>query len=161
LSADTEAEVLPVPEALPAARACVVRLGGRPFAVDISDVREVVALEATTTVPGSPSVVVGVMNLRGHVLPVVEIRPLLGLPARPGVDRALVFADGDYRAAVLIEAVLGLTTVDAVRLTADDSAFPLTLGEIDVDTGGRALLLDGPAVLTALRQVWDPVPGGS
>jgi hypothetical protein len=61
---------------------------------------------------------------------------------------------------VLIETVIGLTTLDSVRPTADDSLSHLAVGEIDVDTGGRATLLDGPAVLTALRQVWDPVSGG-
>jgi purine-binding chemotaxis protein CheW len=144
----------------PAGRACVVRLGGRPFAVDVSDAREVVLLETTTTVPGAPPSVLGVMTLRGNVLPVVEIRPLLGLPARTGSDRALVLADGDRRAAVLIETVIGLTTLSAVRPTPSDSLVHLTIGEIDIDTGGRATLLDGPAVLTALRQVWDPVSGG-
>jgi hypothetical protein len=61
---------------------------------------------------------------------------------------------------VLIETVIGLTTLSAVRPTPSDSLVHLTIGEIDIDTGGRATLLDGPAVLTALRQVWDPVSGG-
>ncbi len=151
---------LPGPAAAPAARACVVRLGGRPFAVDVIDVREVVRLETTTAVPGAPPLVLGVMNLRGHVLPVVEVRPLLGLPARSASDRALVLADGDRRAAVVIEAVIGLTTLESVRPMNDDALRHVTVGEIDVDTGGHATLLDGPAVLTALRQIWDPVSGG-
>jgi chemotaxis signal transduction protein len=160
LSAEVSAEVVAVPEAPLPGRACVVRLGGRPFAVDVTDAREVVLLETTTTVPGAPPSVLGVMNLRGNVLPVVEIRPLLGLPARTASDRALVLADGERRAAVLIETVIGLTTLNAVRPTPSDTLH-LTVGEIDVDSGGRATLLDGPAVLTALRQVWDPVSGGS
>jgi chemotaxis signal transduction protein len=151
---------VPAPEAPPVGRACVVRLGGRPFAVDVTDAREVVLLETTTTVPGAPPSVLGVMNLRGNVLPVVEIRPLLGLPVRATSDRALVLADGDRRAAVLIETVIGLTTLDGVRPTVDDALSHLAVGEIDVDTGGRATLLDGPAVLTALRQVWHPASGG-
>ena len=160
MSSEVAAAIVPGPDAPPAGRACVVRLGGRPFAVDVTDAREVVLLETTTAVPGAPPSVLGVMNLRGNVLPVVEIRPLLGLPARTASDRALVLADGDRRAAVLIETVIGLTTLDSVRPTADDSLSHLAVGEIDVDTGGRATLLDGPAVLTALRQIWDPVSGG-
>jgi len=38
----------------PARRACVVMLGGRPFAVDVTEAREVVVLDVTTPVPGAP-----------------------------------------------------------------------------------------------------------
>jgi purine-binding chemotaxis protein CheW len=74
------AELALAPDAALVGRACVVLLGGRPFAVDVTDAREVVVLETTTPVPGAPAAVIGVMNLRGNVLPVVEARPLLGLP---------------------------------------------------------------------------------
>jgi purine-binding chemotaxis protein CheW len=147
-----------VAEALPAGRACVVMLGGRRFAVDVADAREVVMLDATTPVPGAPAVVVGVMNLRGNVLPVVEARPLLGLPVRAATDRALVLADGEQRAAVLVEAVLGLTTFDVASTEAGGG---LTAGEVNADTGGRATLLDARAVLAALRRTWEPGSGGS
>jgi chemotaxis signal transduction protein len=160
LPTEDPATAAPVPAPVAAARACVVRLGGRSFAVDVADAREVVTLETTTPVPGAPDSVLGVMNLRGHVLPVVEVRPLLGLAARVAADRALVLADGDRRAAVVIEAVIGLTTLEGVRPTIDPALAHVAVGEIDVDTGGHATLLDGPAVLAALRQVWDPVSGG-
>ena len=135
-------------------------MGGRPFAVDIADAREVVVLDATTPVPGAPASVIGVMNLRGNVLPVVEVRPLLGLPVRTSSDRALVLADGTRYAAVVIEGVLGLITLDVVR-PVEDSAGHLAVGELNADTGGRATLLDGRAVLAALRRAWDPASGGS
>src|SRR5437762_820849 len=104
-----------------ARRACVVMLGGRPFAVDVGETREVVVLDVTTPVPGAPAALVGVMNLRGSVLPVIEARPLLGLPVRAAVGRprALVLAEAGHRAAVLIERVLGLTAFDAVLPPAD------------------------------------------
>jgi purine-binding chemotaxis protein CheW len=154
-----ETSPTPVPESLPAGRACLVVLGGRRFAVDVADAREVVVLDATTPVPGAPAVVVGVMNLRGNVLPVVEARPLLGLPVRTATDRALVLADGEHRAAVLVEAVLGLTTLDVAPLPAADG--DLTAGEVIADSGGRATLLDARAVLAALRRTWEPGSGGS
>jgi purine-binding chemotaxis protein CheW len=161
LSTETPLPVAPAPEAPPAARACVVLLGGRQFAVDVSDAREVVLLDTTTPVPGAPAVVLGVMNLRGSVLPVVEARPMLGLPVRATTNRALVLADGARRAAVLIEAVLGLTTLDGVRSPTDPQSGALTLGELNADSGGRATVLDGRAVLAALRRAWDPASGGS
>jgi purine-binding chemotaxis protein CheW len=141
-----------------ARRACVVLLGGRPFAVDVTAAREVVVVEQTTPVPGAPAPLIGVMNLRGSVLPVVEARPLLGLPvhAVAGRPRALVLADADRRAAVLIERVLGLTVFAAPPPSPDAPAGALTVGELVGDAGERSTLLDVPALLTAVRRAWDP-----
>jgi purine-binding chemotaxis protein CheW len=163
LPADPTPGGLILPDA-PVRRACVVLLGGQSFAVDAADAREVVALDATTPVPGAPAAVVGVMNLRGGVLPVVEARSLLGLPPRVGaVERghALVLADGDRRAAVRIDRVLGLAPLDEVRPPAQTDATGLAVGEISVESGGRATLLDARAMLAALRRQWQSAPGGS
>ena len=142
-----------------ARRACIVVLGGRPFAVDVVDTREVVVLDATTPVPGAPSSVVGVMNLRGTVLPVIEARPLLGLAVRPavGAARALVLADdANQRAAILIERVLGLAVFENVNPPADGvSPGDLVVGDLVDEAGDRATVLDAAALLRAVRRAWD------
>jgi len=160
LSADAtvHVDVDALAERAPARRACVVMLGGRPFALDVADTREVVVLDVTTPVPGAPAALVGVMNLRGSVLPVIEARPLLGLPVRAAVGRprALVLADAGQRAAMLIERVLGLTAFDSVTPPAA-GATPgaLTVGELVDDAGQRATVLDAGALLRAVRRDWD------
>ena len=148
---------LAVEERSPARRACLVRLGGRAFAVDVADAREVVVLDAITPVPGAPAPLVGVMNLRGTALPVIETRPLLGLPVR-GALRALVVADGDRRAAILIEAVLGLAGFDDVAPLAGTEGVPAALvrGRVTTESGETVTLLDGPALLAAARRAWNP-----
>ncbi|WP_172961659.1 chemotaxis protein CheW [Desulfovibrio ferrophilus] len=52
------------------------------FAVDISTVREIVRPQRTTRVPKSPVHVLGVTNLRGHVIPVLDLRLKLGMQQR-------------------------------------------------------------------------------
>ncbi|HEU4369692.1 MAG TPA: chemotaxis protein CheW [Methylomirabilota bacterium] len=151
-------------ERAPIRRACVVLLGGRPFAVDIADAREVIVLDTLTRVPGAPAPVLGIMNLRGVVLAVVDARPLLGLPARPaaGRGRALVLADGGRRAAMQIERVLGLTVFEHVPPSTERASHgELAVGELAGEPGGPATLLDARAVLAALRRPWDSVLGGS
>ena len=51
------------------------------FAIEILKVREVLDYEAPTRVPRSPDFLVGVINLRGNVVPVVDMRVILGLSA--------------------------------------------------------------------------------
>jgi purine-binding chemotaxis protein CheW len=53
------------------------RLCGEPFAVDAGCVLEAVGLHAPTPVPGTPAHLLGVLNHRGRVLPVFDLRPLL------------------------------------------------------------------------------------
>ena len=152
-AATAAAQAAPAPAAPPARRACVVMLGGRPFAVDVVEAREVVMLDTTTPVPGAPATLVGVMNLRGSVLPVVEARPALGLPVRPaiGPPRALVLADGEHRAAIRIERVLGLSAFDDVQPPAEPTPNALVLGELVDQAGEHATMLDGGALLRAVR----------
>jgi chemotaxis signal transduction protein len=145
-------------EQAPARRACVVILGGRPFAVEVVDAREVVELEAMTPVPGAPAAVAGVMNLRGSVLAVLEARPLLGLPLRipVGRPRALVVADGEHRAGVLIERVVGLAAFDDVQPLVSRAPGGLVVGHLVDEAGDRVSVLDARALLATVRSAWSP-----
>ncbi len=48
------------------------------YGIDIMQVREIIRLEAITEVPGAPPFVAGIVNLRGNVLPVVDLRLRFG-----------------------------------------------------------------------------------
>jgi len=143
-----------------ARRACVVALGGRTLAVDVGDAREVVTLDALSTVPGAPAPLLGVANLRGAVLAVADARPLLGLAPRTATSspKAVVLAAGGLEAAVPIDGVLGLDWFDE-PLPADDlpdgplKAFAAGLVP---RPGEPAILLDAVRLLEALRAPWTP-----
>ena len=51
------------------------------FAIEIRRIREVLAYTPPTKVPRTPLFMVGVINLRGHVVPVIDLRLKLGLTA--------------------------------------------------------------------------------
>lgn len=142
-------------------RACVVTLGGRPFAVDVREAREVVMLDPLTAVPGAPAPLLGVANLRGSILGVAEARPLLGLAPRPVVagSPALVLAVGDLQAAMPIDRVVGLDWFETpLPLDANDArpgaAFAAGLVPHADDF---AILLDAGRLLDALRAPWATV----
>lgn len=59
----------------------VFRLGKELYGADISIVREVNRLQRVTKVPRTPAYIEGVTNLRGRVIPVIDLRKRLGLPA--------------------------------------------------------------------------------
>ncbi len=57
------------------------RLAGEVFAFEISKVREVLDFTTMTKVPLTPGFMRGVINLRGAVVPVVDLRHTFGMPA--------------------------------------------------------------------------------
>lgn len=58
----------------------IIQLGGQQYALPTSAVRELVRIKELTPVPGSPSYIRGLLNLRGTVLPVIDLRVCMGLP---------------------------------------------------------------------------------
>ena len=67
-------------------------LGNEEFAVDILRVQEINRMIDVTRVPNAPAYVDGVINLRGKVIPVVDLRARLGMPRqeRSGNSRIIV-----------------------------------------------------------------------
>lgn len=66
------------------------------FALSVEDVKEVVEVSPLTRLPNAPTIFLGVMNLRGRILKVVNLSQCLGLPSLTG-DK------GNQRIAVLNE----------------------------------------------------------
>jgi purine-binding chemotaxis protein CheW len=67
------------------------RLGEEMFAIDVTQVREILDLTTITKVPRAPKFMRGVINVRGSVVPVVDLRLKFGLPERENtVDTRIV-----------------------------------------------------------------------
>ncbi|NMB82112.1 MAG: chemotaxis protein CheW [Ignavibacteria bacterium] len=56
------------------------KIGNEEFGIDILKVQEIIRLMTITQVPNSPEFVEGVINLRGRVIPVLDLRIKLGMP---------------------------------------------------------------------------------
>ncbi len=57
----------------------VFRLGKEGYALEVMRVQEVLDMQSLTEVPGGPKYLLGVINLRGHVVPVYDLRMPFGL----------------------------------------------------------------------------------
>ena len=93
-------------------RVCLITLAGGLFAIDLQHVREVFNVESVTSVPGMPSVLTGITNLRGIILPVLDARLMLGLStAGPSPKVAVVIHHRGRQVAVLIDQAPEIRTV--------------------------------------------------
>ncbi|MEO0936534.1 MAG: chemotaxis protein CheW [Pseudomonadota bacterium] len=93
------------------------RLSDQEYSLDIMSVREIRGWTKTTPLPHAPSHMKGVINLRGTVLPVMDLAERLGLPPREHSDRnvIIVVKHDDLMTGLLVDAVS-----DIVALGDDD-----------------------------------------
>ena len=65
-------------------------LGGESYGIGILQVREIIRPTAITPVPQMPAHIQGVINLRGKIIPVLDLRAKFGLAATAGNDRSCI-----------------------------------------------------------------------
>lgn len=83
------------------------QLGREEYGIEISSVQEIIRATDITPVPGAPSHVRGVINLRGKIIPVVDLRSRFGLPRAESSDaqRIVVVELRDKRIGMLVDSV--------------------------------------------------------
>jgi len=99
------------------------RIGDQEFCVDIMQVREIRGWTACTPLPRTPSYMKGVINLRGAVLPIVDLGARLGLATTEPTARhvIMVVSVGGRTLGLLVEAVSDIINMsdDMVQPTPD------------------------------------------
>ena len=90
------------------------RVAGQEFAIGITTVREIRGWTAETALPHAPPFVRGVINLRGAVLPIVDLASRLGLPpAEPSVRHVIMVVQvGRQVLGLLVDAVSDIQVAD-------------------------------------------------
>ncbi|MBI3629992.1 MAG: purine-binding chemotaxis protein CheW [Candidatus Rokubacteria bacterium] len=96
----------------------VFSLGGERYAVETAHVLEVAPVRDLTPVPWAPSFVRGVVNQRGRILPVLDLRRLFGLEGQEPAEAARVVAvhAGDMLFGFLADSVGGVVRVRAAEV---------------------------------------------
>lgn len=89
------------------------RIGEDDYCVDIMSVREIRGWTPATVVPHAPNYVCGVINLRGLVLPIVDLAARLGLDLAEPTPRhvTIVTQIGDQIVGLLVDAVSDILTI--------------------------------------------------
>ena len=89
------------------------RIGEQEFTVNIMSVREIRGWTNATPMPHTPSYMKGVINLRGAVLPIVDLSHRLGMkPAEPTARHVIIVAQvRDRIVGLLVDAVSDILTV--------------------------------------------------
>lgn len=134
---------------------------GEEYAVSILRVREIIEYESVTRVPTTPAHVRGVINLRGAVLPVVDLAAKFGLPeTEPGRTTCIVIVETSSGNETIVIGVMADAVSEVIDLAAAQIEPPPPFGtNVRVDflvgmgkLGGRlALVLDLDRVLSPVE----------
>ena len=89
------------------------RMGSESYAVLVEDVREVLKVRDSTMVPNAPAFILGVMSLRGAMLPVIDLGKRLGIESlvRDERSRIVVMNPGEEDVGLIVDRVTGVIRV--------------------------------------------------
>ena len=109
-------------------------IGGQEFCIEITAVREIRGWTPATPMPQTPGYVLGVINLRGAVMPVIDLRNRIGLGVTEPSSRhvIVVVQHLDRMAGLLVDAVQETFMVDT-SLMQDPPAMDALSSELFVD----------------------------
>lgn len=121
------------------------------YGIPINHVREVYPLKDLTPLPCTPSFVAGIINVRGEVLSVVDLKKFFDLPVQGLTDlnKVIIISDGIMEFGILADAILEVITVAREDI---QSGLP-TLTGVREDyllgiTPDRMIILDAAGLLT-------------
>jgi len=139
-------EVLPEEEL----RVCLFTLSGETFAIPVELLTEIILSRKIFSVPTTPSHVLGVINLRGNIVPIVDIRPALSLPQQSDPGQVAIVRYGNVTFGIVVDNVSEVVGVpeSSVRAVPDNEGAEhpvrtrnrFLLGTIGRETGEAALL---------------------
>lgn len=98
----------------------IFRMQEVDYGIEIGTVQTIIKPQSVFLVPGTDEFIKGLINLRGDVVPVVDLRTRFGLPHHPEDKdtRFVVVEIGDMRASLVVDAVQGVATIP-LRLIED------------------------------------------
>jgi purine-binding chemotaxis protein CheW len=134
-------------------------LAGEEYGIGILKIREIIGMMPITSVPQAPDFVKGVINLRGKVIPVIDLRLRFGMPAMDYTERTCI---------IVVQIDLSGSTLN-IGIVVDSVSEVLNIGGGDIENapafgtqlntdyilgmakiaGGVKILLDIDKVLTA------------
>ena len=128
--------------------ALVVRINGESYALPMDALTAVYEGYTIVPLPGVPPFVAGIVNVRGQILPVMDLAALLGVPGEAVKRTLLIISNAEYSLGLSVEAVGDVVTILVTTL----QPVPDALNQLYL----RNVLPDGTALLDLDAILNDP-----
>lgn len=116
------------------------QVAGEEYAVPVAYVTEIVRLQKAFSIPDVPPYIRGVINLRGKVITLLDVRNRFGLPETPYTDRTVVVVldVGEMAIGLVVDAVSEVTEIPPHQLEPNNRSVSRERGGMVKGTGKRA-----------------------
>ncbi|KIL39228.1 chemotaxis protein CheW [Gordoniibacillus kamchatkensis] len=96
----------------------VFALGSEQYGVEVEAVKTIERMQPMTRVPKCPEFIKGVINLRGVVIPVIDLRSRFGLPETEYTDntRIIIVSAGDYEVGLIVDSANDVIDLDTDQI---------------------------------------------
>lgn len=128
------------------------KLGGEAFGMPAIYAKEILKTPQVVRVPRTPKSVLGIINLRGRITPIIDVRSVLGLKM-PELDqnaRVIITEVGELYTGMVVEEVLGITQVPNENIIEVSAA----LAKKDY-LDGQVLIDEKPLVILNMTKLLD------
>ena len=132
------------------------RLADETYAVECNFISEVHPLKLLTPIPGTPDFVLGIINMRGRIVSVIDLKKFFELPAKglSDLNRVIVLKDDRMEFGILAEEVLGTSAIQGKDIQPPLPTLTGIRGEyLKGIAGKRLIVLDAAKLLADEKMV--------
>ena len=122
------------------------------YGIEASWIREVLPLKSLTPIPGTPPFIMGVVNVRGQIISVLNLKRFFNLPEKgiSELNKIIIIRDEKLEFAILVDAVYGMQEIHPEEIQSS----PVTLNGTGAEyitgvTRDGLILLDGYKILNS------------
>ncbi|ACL16660.1 chemotaxis protein CheW [Methanosphaerula palustris] len=128
-------------------------MGTERYGIEVSEIREVLPLQQYTPLPCTPPFVFGIINVRGEIFSIVDLKKFFGLPDQgiTNQNKVIILDNGSMAFGILADLIVGVRHVDTESLI----PLPLTISSIG-EEHLRGMTADGLIVLDGEKLLGDP-----
>jgi purine-binding chemotaxis protein CheW len=111
INSEVTAEVVQHATAEEEVRICLFSISGDTYAVTVDLLAEIIIPQKVFPVPTTPSHVIGIINLRGNIVPIVDIRPALSLPSSTSINQVAIIRHEQMTIGIVVDSVSDVISV--------------------------------------------------
>lgn len=135
-------------------RLCLFSIGEELYALPIEALTEIIIAQRIFPVPTTPPHVLGVINLRGNIVPIIDIRFALSLPQQSKPEQIIIVKHGPILLGIIVDNVTEVASVpesNFLPLPSDSTGRTRYFKSMVQREGGAAGLLDIDHLFSAVK----------
>jgi len=139
-------------EGIKTVQLCIFQMDNEQFAVDILQVQEILKPAEITRIPATPKFLLGVINLRGIIIPIIQIKSFLGLDSSKENEEGeyLIVKDGNLILGIAVVKVLNMVIIPEENVTIFEEDNPLRVEKYML---GQSIVYDKTIYLLDLHRL--------